>query len=177
MRYLKATINFKLIFSRDAEGGITGFCDADWAGNVEDRRSVTGYVFKFQNGAISWSSRKQPTVAISITEAEYMSLSAATQEAIWLRNLYYELMSKKTKPTPMTINCDNRSAIELTKTENYKPRIKHIDVKHHFVRENVHNNIVAIQHISSEEMVADILTKSLPTVTHKRLLFSLGLKD
>jgi len=77
----------------------------------------------------------------------------------------------------MRINCDNRSAIELSKTGNYKPRTKHIDVKHHFVREKIDNNIINVQHVSSEYMIADILTKSLPVGTHKKLLISLGLKE
>jgi len=177
LRYLKATINYKLEFSRDQEGSMIGFCDADWAGNLEDRRSVTGYIFKYQNGSISWASKKQPTIAISTTEVEYMSLAAATQEAIWLRDFFYEIMSLKEEPAPMQINCDNRSAIELSKTGNYKPRTKHIDVKHHFVREKIDNNIINVQHISSEHMIADILTKSLPAITHKKLLTSLGLKE
>jgi len=177
LRYLKATINYKLEFSTDQEGSIIGFCDADWAGNLEDRRSVTGYIFNYQNGSISWASKRQPTIAISTTEAEYMSLAAATQEAIWLRDFLYEIMSLREKPAPMRINCDNRSAIELSKTGNYKPRTKHIDVKHHFVREKIDNNIINVQHISSEHMIADILTKSLPLATHKKLLISLGLKE
>lgn len=176
MRYLKATINYRLEYSSDQEEDLVGYCDADWAGDPQDRRSMTGYTFNYQNAAISWASRKQPTVAISTTEAEYMSLAAATQEAIWLRDLLYELMCKKEEVPPTKIFCDNKSAIELSKTGNYKPRTKHIDVKHHFVREKLIDNTINIQHISSKEMVADILTKSLPTVTHKNLVDLLGLK-
>jgi len=105
-----------------------------------------------------------------------MSLTAATQEAIWLQDFFYEIMSQREKPAPIRINCDNRSAIELSKTGNYKPRTKHIDVKHHFVREKI-DNIINVQHVSSEHMIADILTKSSPVVTHKKLLISLGLKE
>jgi len=75
-------------FSRDQEGSIIGFYDADWIGNLEDRRSVTGYIFNYQNGSISWASKKQPTIAISTTEAEYMSLAAATQESYLITRFF-----------------------------------------------------------------------------------------
>jgi len=125
LRYLKA-INYKLEFSRDQEESIIGFCDADWAGNLEDRRSVTGYIFNYQNDSISWASKKQPTITISTTEAEYMSLAAATQEVIWLRDFFYEIMFVREKLAPIRINCDNKSAIKLSKTGNYKSHTKHM---------------------------------------------------
>lgn len=93
MRYLRGTIDAKLTYRRDDTAGLHGYSDADWAGDVSDRRSVTGYVFLLQGGAVAWNSRKQPTVALSTTEAEYMALATATQEAIWLRSLYGEIFT------------------------------------------------------------------------------------
>lgn len=89
IRYLKATIDYKLTFRQDGNNETIGHCDADWAGDPDQRRSTTGYVFHAQGGAISWQTRRQPTVALSSTEAEFMSMVAAIQEALWLkRNIF-----------------------------------------------------------------------------------------
>ncbi|XP_055837853.1 uncharacterized protein LOC129906201 [Episyrphus balteatus] len=105
LRYLKGTADFKLCYSKNDEDDklLTGFCDADYAANIDDRRSVTGYVFKMLGGAISWCSRKQPTVALSTTEAEYMSLSTPIQEALWLTGLKKELLPDTDK---IVLFCD-----------------------------------------------------------------------
>lgn len=172
MRYLRGTKDKKLTYRRDSSTELHGFCDADWATDVEDRRSVTGYVFMMNDGAITWNSKKQPTVALSTTEAEYMAMSSATQEATWLRNLNIELFSHEESKTsaqspPIQIFGDNMSALSLSdKTTSFHPRTKHIDIRHHYIRDCVNNNIVKFSHISTNEMTADILTKSLPLTKH-----------
>ncbi|KXJ68466.1 hypothetical protein RP20_CCG003337 [Aedes albopictus] len=111
-------------------------------------------------GPISWSCRRQSTVALSTTEAEYMAVSAAAQEAIWWRGLRQELSGVSEK---ITVCCDNKSAIHLAGKEvDYSPRSKHIDIRHHFVREKVEENIIGLAHVGSRQQVADLLTKAVP---------------
>lgn len=104
------------MFSKNAKDYVFGFCDADWASDVNDRKSCTGYVFLRSGGAISWNSKRQPTVALSTTEAEYMALSSATQESMWLKQFEDEIFgSDKT----MNIFCDSQSAISLANNNGY----------------------------------------------------------
>ena len=136
-----------------------GFSDADWAGDVDSRRSTSGYVFKIGDSTISWCSKRQVTVAKSSTEAEYVALSIASQEAIWLRQLMNDIAHKITSPT--IIYEDNNGAIELSKNAKYHNRTKHIDISFHFVRERVDLKEILVTYCPTNEMVADVLTKGL----------------
>ena len=136
LRYLKGTLKYGLKFSAlEEEPELIGYSDADWAADVDTRRSTSGYVFQIGSGTVSWSSRKQATVAKSSTEAEYAALSSATLEAVWLRRLMEDL--GRQKDAPPTVYEDNQGAIELAKNAKYHNRTKHIDICHHFVRERV----------------------------------------
>lgn len=162
MRYLKSTINFKLKYSsKCSDSDVIGYCDADFGGNTDTRKSCTGYVFKLQQGAISWASRRQPTVALSTSESEYMALAAATQEAIWLKQFGQQL-GNVLPDSPIVINCDNQSAICLAKTDAYSARTKHIDIRYHFVREYVSSSLIDIKYVPTDQMPADALTKAVP---------------
>lgn len=161
-RYLKGTISAKIQYLKSRDPKVTGFSDSDWASDIDGRKSITGFVFTKCGGAITWSTRKQQTVALSTTEAEYMALSAATQEAMWLKKLDDEFGGK----SKMTIFCDNISANVLTKNESYHSRTKHIDVKHHFIREKVENSVIQVIYLCTDDMVADVLTKGLPRDKH-----------
>ena len=136
LRYLKGTRELGLTFRRDADGlQLFGACDADWASDVDDRRSTTGFAFMAQKegAAISWNSKKQPTAAISSSEAEYQAMSAAVQEVLYLRSLLEEMGVKSEGAT--VIQEDNQSCIKMCKNPVMQKRTKHIDIKHHFVRE------------------------------------------
>ena len=159
-RYLKSTANFKLVYSQCKRGELVGFTDADWASDVDCRKSVTGYVFVMSGAAVSWKSNKQQTVALSSTEAEYIALAATVQEAIWLRQLGDELGMTK-RGTPCPLYCDNQSAIKLAESTGYRPRSRHIDIKYHFLRQHVENKTVMINFVATNENVADVLTKSV----------------
>lgn len=167
LRYLKATINHRITYGGSLRD-LQGFCDADWGSDPDDRRSTSGYVFTMQGGAVSWSTRRQPTVALSSTEAEFMSLVSAIQESIWLKKLELEIYPSASRG--MTIYCDNRGAIQLALNNNYSPRTKHIEIKEKFVREKLLDGSVGIQYLRTDEMPADILTKA--TNSHKLSLFS-----
>jgi hypothetical protein len=123
-------------------------------------------------GAISWSSKKQPTVAASTTEAEYMAAGSAVKEALWIRKLLESLSINM--PT-VDIHCDNQSAIKLLRNPIFSMRSKHIDVVHHFARERVLRNEVAFHYISTKEMLADMFTKALPPVLHEDCCTGIGM--
>ena len=110
---------------------LKGFCDADWAGDANERRSTTGYVFFIGEVAVSWNCKKQPTIALSTTEAEYMAASHCTKEAIWIRKLMADVGLHQGRA--MTIMCDNQGCIGLAKNPTHHSRTKHIDVQHHFI--------------------------------------------
>ena len=151
LRYLKGTLNYGLKFSVHGEKTeLNGYSDADWARDVDTRRSTSGYVFQFGNGAINWSSREQPTVAKSSTEAEYVALSSATQEVIWLCRLMKDLGKQVDAPT--TIYEENQGAIELAKNAKYHSRTKHIDIR-------AVSNEIRVIYCRTEDMVADKMTK------------------
>lgn len=171
LRYLKGTKNYSMKFCND-NSSIVGFADADWGSDRLDRKSFSGYVFKFCGGSISWKSCKQRTVALSTTEAEYMALSDATKEAIYLRNLLFELTGRL---DCIEIYNDNQSAQKLANNPIFHDRSKHIDIRYHFLRDAVLENKISLKYLSTEEMVADILTKPLQNVKNKKFLGYLGL--
>ena len=154
-RYLKGTSELWLLYKRETDSEISGYSDADWAGDLNDRKSTSGYLFKLGSAAISWKSKKQTSVALSTAEAEYMALSAATQEAMWLRRLLTELKCNTESPT--TIHEDNQSAMALAQNSVFHARSKHIDIRHHFVCAKT----VKLVYCCSSAMIADILTKGL----------------
>ena len=157
LRYLAGTANYGITFGDSLN--LEAYCDADYAGDIDTRRSTTGYVFILGGGAISWSSRLQPTVAASTTEAEYMAAAYAIKEALWLRTLLNELdMNIGT----ISIYADSQSAIKLLKNPVFSMRSKHIDVIYHFARERVARKDITFKYIATNMMVADILTKPLP---------------
>ena len=159
---MKGTTHLQLIYSKNSTTELLGASDADWSGDINDRKLTTGYYFKFQGngGAISWEVKKQPTVALSSTEAEYQSMAAAVQEAIYLRALMQDFGCPTKLPTE--IGEDNQSCIKMCHNPVMHKRSKHIDTKLHFIRERVENGEVKIHYVPTEEMTADILTKSLP---------------
>lgn len=171
LRYLKGTEKFALVFRKSGKV-LTGYADADWGSSVDDRRSYTGYAFFLGNAAVSWKSRKQRTVALSTTEAEYMALADASKEATYLRRFLHEVLGKR-QPTT-TIYNDNQGAGMLCKNPIFHNRTKHVDIRHHFVRERIEEGDVDVKYMSTEEMPADVLTKALSFVKHENCIMKLG---
>ena len=175
LRYVKGTINYGLCYNaKDDSCILAGYADADWAGDNDTRHSTSGYIFQLYNNTVSWCSKKQNTVAKSTTEAEYVALSFATQEVIWLRRLLENIGMKAEGPS--TIFEDNNGAIELSKNPKFHNRTKHIDVAHHFVREQVALNNVSVKYCSTQNMLADGMTKGLTKDTFQKLRSLLGVK-
>ena len=173
LRYLVGTRDYGITFgcTDNSSDIITGFCDSDYAGDVDTRRSTTGYVFIMGGGAVSWSSRRQPTVAVSTTEAEYMAAAAAVKEALWLRKLLRDMQLGE---HAINVNADNQSAIKLLKNPISSMRSKHIDVIYHFARERVARKEVIFNYISTEENIADIMTTALPETKHIYICKGMG---
>ncbi|KAG3230733.1 hypothetical protein PI124_g24169 [Phytophthora idaei] len=144
-RYIQGTKTHGIEFQATSEDGPQGYSDADWAGDVETRRSTSGYAFMVNGGCISWRSKKQRTVALSSTEAEYMALTEAAQEAIWLKAFLCELGEMKSDD-PVNIYEDNQGSIALAKNPEFHKRTKHIDIRYHFVRERVEDGQVVLQY-------------------------------
>ena len=142
------------------DASLTGYSDADFANNELDRRSLTGYVFKIGNAAVTWNTRKQPMVALSTMEAKYMAVATVTHEAIWLRQLISELGINTVSPTP--IHVDNRAAIKLMKNSKFHAHAKHINIKHHYIHDMIKDQDIVIVSCASKENLADVFMKSLP---------------
>ena len=138
---------------------LTGYSDSDWVGNLDDRKSTTGYLFSIGSGPISWSNKKQPTISLSSTEAEYKALCSVTCEAIWLRMILEDVGEAQQVPT--VISCDNQSTIKLAKNPIYHARTKHIETQHHFVREKLQSKEIDLLYCNTNENVANIFTKPL----------------
>ena len=116
---------------QNTEVKLLGFCDSDWAGSVDDMKSTSGNIFSIGSGVVSWSSKKQETVAQSSAEAEYVSAALATSQAIWLKRILKDLGEKQKKAIP--IMCDNKSAIAMAKNPVHHNRTRHIAIKHHYI--------------------------------------------
>ena len=167
LRYLKGTCNYGLLYRKDAPAELIGYSDADWAGDVGDRKSTSGYIYLLGGAAISWKSSKQSCVALSTTEAEYIALSSASQEAIWLQQLMSDLLNKRVQET--TILEDNQSTICLAKNQQVHGKTKHVDIKYHFIRDLVEAERIKLTYCASKDMVADMLTKGLPIKQFEKL--------
>lgn len=165
LRYLKGTRNYSLFYpssDKSSKLQLVAYCDADYSSNLLDRKSFTGYIVKLGEGLISWESKKQTTVAASTAEAEYMALSDTTKEIRFLTFILNEVNGFIAEP--VTIYSDSQSAISLVKNEMVNRRTKHIDVRHHFIREAAANGLIDIVHLAGSAMIADIMTKPLPAI-------------
>ncbi len=158
--YLKGTLNQSIVYSAVSHFELQGFADSDWASSNDDRRSTTGYVFSFGSGLVSWASRKQAVVALSSCEAEYVALSQAAQEAVFLRGLASDLGHASGSAT--IIKGDNQGSLALASNPILHQRSKHIDTRHHFIRDLVNSNVLSLIYIPSGDNQADPLTKNLP---------------
>jgi Reverse transcriptase (RNA-dependent DNA polymerase) len=176
-RYLRHTVDKRLVFQRGSKHGRTlhGYVDADWAGDVNDRKSTSGFVFLLSGGAVSWSSKKQPCVALSTTEAEYIAATHALKEAVWLRCLLAELYVDVSSPTLLYI--DSQSAMAVACNPEFHDRTKHIGVRYHFLRQLLTDSEIDFSYVPTIDQVADTLTKGLVRVKLESHALAMGLRD
>jgi hypothetical protein len=183
LQYLKGTKKLGLVFGgKDLSMGdvrLYGYSDADYATDKENRKSVSGNVFFFAGGAISASSKRQQTVAQSTTEAEYYALSRATSEAIWLKQIMTELHVpiKGYGLKSVLLYGDNQSSLNLADNSTFHQRTKHIDIKHHFIREHIASKTIDLWYVPTADMAADGLTKALTTTKHADFVRMLNMED
>lgn len=174
LRYIKGTLDYKLTYAPTSGSELfTSYVDADHGGNLDNGRSTTGFVIKMGTGAISWSSRLQSIVALSTTEAEYVGAVSAAQEVLWLRNLLSEFGYDMSSPS--TLYIDNLSALSVAKNPEHHGRMKHLDLRFYWLRDEVAKGKLKMVHLRTSDMPADILTKSLPRPKVLEMVKMLGL--
>jgi hypothetical protein len=183
LRYLEGKINLGIIYKRQrASSAPCGFwsneighSDADWGRDLDSRRCTTGVVVLLNDAAVIRKSCKQPTVALSTMETEYMALTDAAKEIKWIRISFDELHYGITSIPSTIIRTDNQGALALAKNPAHHTRSKHIDIKHLHIRETIAQGIVWLEHVSTSDMAADFLTKPLGHVSHQKCLSLIGM--
>jgi hypothetical protein len=180
LRYIKGTLDYGIRYTPSSDmtasgSGLkpAGFVDSDWAGCVDTRRSTSGYVFFMGGAPVCWSSKRQAVVALSSTEAEYISLARGTQQSSWMKNWLAGVFLPQ--ELPYSLRGDNLGSISLTETTKGHGLSKHIDTRWHFIRERVQDGEIAILSVPGKENVADILTKALARPAHEKFVSMLGL--
>jgi hypothetical protein len=176
LRYLRGTIDYKLTYAPDPTSNdlFTSYCDADHGGNPDNGRSTSGFIVKIGTGAVSWMSRLQSFVTLSTTEAEYVAAVSLGQEVLWLRNLLEEIGYKQDSPS--TLRIDNQSALSVAKNLEHHSRVKHLDLRFYWLRDEVERRRLQVQHISTEVMPADALLKALGRERLQKLARLIGLE-
>ncbi|XP_047326735.1 secreted RxLR effector protein 161-like [Impatiens glandulifera] len=162
MRYLKRTKDYMLTYKKSDQLEIVGYSDSDFAGCQDSRRSTSGYIFMLAGGAISWKSVKQTLIASSTMAAEFIACHEASNHRIWLRNFVTGLKIVKGIERPLKLFCDNKSAVMYSNNNRSSTKSKHIDIKFLVVKERVQSGHLYIEHIGTNSMIADPLTKELP---------------
>ena len=161
MRYLKRTKDYMLIYKHVQDLQLVGYSDSDFAGCQDEKKSTTGYIFKLARGAVSWKIEKQKSIASSIMQAEFVACFSATTQTIWLRNLIKELTVFDFVDRPIHLYCDNNSAVLFINNNRGLKGSKHMEVKYLTIKEKVQSGDIAVEHISTDDMIADPLTKGL----------------
>ncbi|KAL8101163.1 hypothetical protein AgCh_033153 [Apium graveolens] len=175
LRYLKHTAMFGLYISSKSDNALYAYSDSDWAGNLLGRTSTIGYVLYYGDTPISWSSKKQKTVARSSKEAKYRVVASSVAELNWVMNLLTEVKLPVSSPPP--IFCDNIGATYLCHNPVFHSRMKHITLNFHFVGDQVQRKLITVHHINSLKQVADLLTKPLSKSLFQKQFSKLGLVD
>lgn len=173
LQYLSNTRHHKLTYGRNDSTELIAYSDSDWAGDRDDRRSTTGYTFILSGSSIAWATQKQRTIALSSTEAEYMALTECSKHAQWTISLLKQLSFEV--DLPIDIFCDSEGARSIASNNVDHKRTKHIDIKHHYIREKINEGTINVNEVNSKDNLADILTKALPRDSHQTLTSRMGL--
>ncbi|XP_052176613.1 secreted RxLR effector protein 161-like [Diospyros lotus] len=172
LRYLRGTTNFGIFYKKGGNKELVAYTDSDYARDFEDRKSTVGYVFMLSSGAVSWSSRKQPIVTLSIIETKFIVATACTCQVVWIKRILTKLSYDQGDCT--TMFCDNSSTIKLSKNPVIHGHSKHIDVRFHFLCDLNKERVVQLVHCGTQDQVADVMTKPLKLDLFQKLRGMLG---
>ena len=173
LRYMQGTKGYALCYDGSSNSGLIAYSDSDWAEDRDDRHSTSGFVFMMANCVVSWVSRRQPTVSLSSTEAEYKAASDCCRQMAWLRNFGEELGDNMSAPTPLCL--DNQGSIFLSVNPVVDRRTKHIEIRYHYIREFYEHGETEIYYVASEDQLADALTKNVPLSSIEHFRSSTGM--
>jgi hypothetical protein len=174
IRYVNDTLLYGIWYSREINLVVAGYFDADWVGNADDRKSTLGGCFYVGNNLVAWMSRKQASISLSTAEAEYIAAGSCCTQLLWMKKL---LCDYGFTHDTMIINYDNTSAINISKNLVQHSRTKHIDIKHHFLRDLVESEVVSLSFIPTDNQLVDILTKHLDGSRFESLRKAIGVCD
>jgi hypothetical protein len=171
IKHVNDTLLYGMWYSKETNLVLAGYFNADWAGNANDRKSTSGGGFYVGNNLVAWMSKKQASISLSTAEAEYIAVGSCCTQLLWMKTLLGDYgFSQDT----MIINCDNTSAINISKNPVQHSRTKHIDIRHHFLRDLVESEVVSLSFIPTENQLADILTKPLDGSRFESLWKAIG---
>ena len=173
LRYLKGTKELEIKYNGSSDARLIRYSDSDWGENRDDHHSTSGHIFLMANGAISWASQPQKTVALSVGEAEYMELASTRQQAAWLKSFSREIGFRIKRSIPLY--SDNQAVIFLMVNPAVKHWTKHIDIQHQYIWEQYENKVVEPFHIARVDNPADLFTKSLPVIKVEQFRSKIGL--
>ncbi|KAL2984809.1 hypothetical protein AAZX31_12G111100 [Glycine max] len=172
LKYVNGTSDYGIMYCHCSNPMLVGYCDADWAGSADDRKSTSGGCFYLGNNLISWFSKKQNCVSLSTAEAEYIAAGSSCSQLVWMKQMLKEY---NVEQDVMTLYCDNMSAINISKNPVQHSRTKHIDIRHHYIRDLVDDKVITLKHVDTEEQIADIFTKALDANQFEKLRGKLGI--
>jgi hypothetical protein len=166
-------MDYGITYFRDTELTPLAYVDSDYGGCRDTRRSTSGYVFTMAGGPVTWSSKRQATVALSTVEAEYIAMSRCAQQMVWMQTWLDKVEIPHVMPG--VIRGDSRGAVTLAKTTKDHGKVKHIDIRHHYLRELVKSGTITFEQIPSTDNLADLFTKPLARDHHHRFLAGLNI--
>ena len=175
MRYLQGIKDYMLMYRRTYSLEVIGYSNADFVGCVDSRKSTSGHIFKLADGAVSWRSVKQTLTATSTMEVEFVSCFKASSHGVWLKSFISWLRIVDSISRPLKLYCDNSTVVFMAKNNKSGSQSKHIDIKYLAIRERVKEMKVVIEHISTELMITDPLTKGMPPKYFKDYVVQMGL--
>jgi hypothetical protein len=171
-RYLQGTIDYGLWYSKNTDLILRAYTDADWVGSIDDRKSTSGGAFFLGSCLVSWLSKKQTSISLSTTKAEYIVATSCCTQVLWIKTNLKDIQVPCDQP--VSIMCDNTSAINLSKNLVQHSKTKHIPIKYHFLREQVQDQVVKLEYVPSKEKITYIFTKPLPRDSFEYLREKLG---
>lgn len=151
------------------------YTDSDYARDLDDRRSTSGYVFMLNGGAVTWSSKKQPMVTLSTTEAEYVAAASCACQWLWMRQILENIHGNQ--GNSIKVMCNNSSTIKLAKNPVFHDRSTHIDVRYRFLRDLTRDEVIDLKYCGTREQLADIMTKPLKLELFEKFKEELGVKS